>query len=131
MNKYMLLILVILGLTSCTVEDEHYYRSNPKELQKAIKACPGKQPQNLTCQQVDALGSHMNSLAYQLQSSPQGFGSKILALQQTIASQQRDLQQATSTKNGIGLGLEASLTQNQNELASLLAVVKWMESPGS
>ena len=131
MNRYLLLLLVILGLTSCTVKDEDYYRSNPKELEKAIKACPSQQPHGLTCQKVEDLGRRMNSLAYQLQYNPQGFGSKILKLQQLMVSQQAELEKNRLDKNGTVIKLETSLNQNKLDLSERLAVVKWMESPAS
>ena len=61
-------------------------------MQHAIKACPNQQPQGLTCQQIEEIGNRMNNLAYQLQLNPQGFGNKILTLQQTIAHQKQELQ---------------------------------------
>ena len=126
MNKYLVAILISLGLTSCTVKDKHYYQYNPNELQKAIKACPEHQPQGLSCDQVKELGNQMNGLAYQLQLNPQGFGAKILTLQQTIAEQQMQL-----NKEGANATLQASMQQNKQDLADFLAVVKWLESPES
>jgi len=64
-------------------------------------------------------------LAYQLQYNPQGFGHKILALQQTIATQQSELTTNNSPE------LKTSLAQNKQDLAYYLAVVKWLESPES
>ncbi|MCL9685822.1 lipoprotein [Legionella maioricensis] len=124
MNKYLVVILIALGLTSCNVKNEQYYLSKPKELQKALKACPNQAPQGLSCQQLEQIGDRMNRLAYQLQSNPQAFGNKILALQQTIASQQLELK-----KNSTNKELQASLAQNQHDLVDFLAVVKWLESP--
>lgn len=126
MNKYLVVILVGLGLTSCTVKDKHYYQSNPKELQKALKACPSQKPSGLTCEQLKEIGNRMNSLAYQLQSSPQSFGNKILTLQQTISNQLIELK-----KDSANSELKASIGKNKNELADLMAVVKWLESPES
>lgn len=126
MNKYLVVILIALGLTSCNVKNEQYYLSKPKELQKALKACPNQVPQGLSCQQLEQIGDRMNRLAYQLQSNPQAFGNKILALQQTIASQQLELK-----KNSTNKELQATLAQNQHDLVDLLAVVKWLESPES
>lgn len=119
-----MVILIALGLTSCNVKNEQYYLSKPKELQKALKACPNQAPQGLSCQQLEQIGDRMNRLAYQLQSNPQAFGNKILALQQTIASQQLELK-----KNSTNKELQASLAQNQHDLVDFLAVVKWLESP--
>lgn len=126
MNKY-LVILLILGLTSCIgTKDEQYYRSNPKELQNAMKSCPNKQPEGLTCEHIEQLSNRMNSLAYQLQYNPQGFGGKILALQEKIAKQQLELR-----KSGANPDIKDSLEQNKQDLADYLAVVKWLESPES
>lgn len=77
MNKSLAVLFVILGLTSCSAKNEHYYRTHPNELQQAIKACPNRQPAGLTCEQLESLANRMNKLAYQLQLSPQGFGKKL------------------------------------------------------
>lgn len=126
MNKYLMVILIAIGLTSCGKKNEHYYQLHPKELQNALKACPNQAPQGLTCQQLDQLGKHMNSLAYELQSNPQAFGSRILTLQQTIANQHLELK-----RNNDNQELKISLVQNQHDLADCMAVVKWLESPES
>ncbi|KTC89997.1 hypothetical protein OQJ18_06060 [Fluoribacter dumoffii] len=126
MNKYLAVLLVISGLTSCSAKNEHYYKSHPNELQQAIKSCPKRQPQGMTCEQLEALANRMNQLAYQLQLSPQGFGKKIISLQETIAKQQVRLKTETTNEN-----LQADLTQNKRDLADHLAVVRWFESPTS
>lgn len=125
MNKYLMMILIIMGLTSCSEGGEQYYLSNPNELQKAMKSCPNQQPKGLSCPQLEQLGSRMNSLAYQLQLNPQAFGNKILAIQQTIAKQKLEL------KNGANSEIKSALEQNENDLADYLAIVKWLESPES
>lgn len=125
MSKYLVLLLMIFGLTACDNKNENYYLSHLPELQKAIKSCPNQTPPQLSCEQVDAIGRRINVLAYQLQMSPQGFGSKILALQQTIAQQELEL------KKGKNEELSASLKQNKHDLTDYLAVVKWLESPES
>ncbi|KGP62864.1 hypothetical protein EP47_05195 [Legionella norrlandica] len=127
MNKYLVIILIALGLVSCQFKkDEQYYRSHPSELQKALKLCPNKQPDELNCQQLEEIGRRMNNLAYQLQRSPQEFGNKILDLQQVIAKQQMEI-----AKKNTNTELQDSLEKNQEELAYYLAVVKWLESPES
>lgn len=126
MNKYLVVVLIALGLTSCSAKNEQYYLSNPKELKQAIEACPQKKPEGLNCQQITQLGIRVNNLAYQLQANPQAFGNKILSLQQTIAKQQEQLK-----KDGSNQELKTSLAQNQHDLVEFLAVVKWLESPVS
>lgn len=123
MNKRLVITLMALGLASCTVKDESYYRANPRELQQVIKNCPNAHPAQFSCEQAEQLANRMNSLAYQLQYSPQGFGNKILKLQETIAAQQLELAKKPSPE------LQQSLTENQKDLADFMAVVKWLESP--
>ncbi len=126
MNKCLVILFVILGLTSCSAKNEHYYTSHPNELQQAIKACPKRQSQGLTCEELEALANRMNKLAYQLQLSPQGFGKRIMALQETIVKEQAQLKTEDDNAN-----LQANLTQNRRDLADHLAVVRWFESPMS
>jgi hypothetical protein len=117
MNKCLAVLLVLFGISSCS-KNEHYYQTHPKELQKAISSCPKQHTSGLTCAQLEQLANRMNKLAYQLQLSPQGFGQKIMALQEAIAKEQ-------------GSDLPAHLTQNKQDLADHLAVVRWFESPTS
>lgn len=126
MNKYLVVILAALTLVSCTTKDEHYYLTHPKMLEQALKACPGEQPQTMSCQQLARLAKKMNMLAYQLQGNPQGFGIKILELQQNIATQEEQLKQDQTNQE-----LKELLEKNKEKLTQLLAVVKWLESPES
>ncbi|STY29008.1 secreted endonuclease [Legionella wadsworthii] len=126
MNKTLAVFLVILGLTSCSAKNEHYYKSHPNELQQALKACPNRQPPGMTCEQLEELANRMNKLAYQLQLSPQGFGKKIMALQETIVKEQTQLKNENNNAT-----LQANLTQNKRDLADHLAIVRWFESPMS
>lgn len=124
MNKYLILILGLLGLTSCTVKDERYYQRHPQALQQAVKLCPNQHPNGMSCQQLMEIANRLNVLGYQLQYNPQRFGIKILSLQQTLADQHNELK-----KNNSDSQLKDGIDQNKRELADLLAVVKWLESP--
>lgn len=126
MNNCWLVLLVLLGLTSCSTKKDQYYQTHPHEMQQAVEACPVKQPQGMTCEQLDLLAKRMNTLAYQLQLSPQGFGKKIMALQETIAREQEQLK-----TEPLNADLKANLTQNKRDLVDYLAVVRWFESPAS
>lgn len=129
MNKYLypsVIAFTVLGLVSCSAnKDDHYYRQHPKELQQALKTCREQQNADTHCEKIKQLGGHLANLAYQLQYNPQGFGHKILSLQQTIAQQQLEIKNTSSS------ALKESLAQNKAELADYLAVVKWLESPES
>lgn len=118
-----MLILMAFGLNSCQAKNEQYYLSHPKEIQGAIKKCQTTQTKDSSCKQIEILAQRLSILGYELQSNPQGFGHKILALQQTIATQQSEL--ATNKDQQLSL----SIKQNQTELADRMAVVKWLESP--
>lgn len=126
MNKYLLTLLITAGLASCSVKNEYYYQTHPDVLQQALKACPETQPQGLTCEQMNTLADRMNKLAYQLQMSPQGFGQKIIALQESIAKEEIQLKTEPNNEH-----LQASLTQKKRDLADHIVVVKWFESPTS
>jgi hypothetical protein len=126
MNKWLVAILVILGVTSCTKKDKYYYESHPYKLQQAISYCRDKQSDSVTCNQLRALANQMNHLAYQLQGNPQQFGAKILALQERIIRQQEQLKKGSNDES-----LQADINQNKRDLKIHLAVVKWLESPAS
>lgn len=123
MNKRLVITLMALGLASCTVKDESYYRTNPRELQQVIKNCPNEHPAQFSCEQAQALGNRLSTLAYQLQFSPQGFGNKILKLQETIATEELELAKKSNP------ALQQTLDENKKDLADYMAVVKWLESP--
>ena len=126
MNRYILIFLMAFGLISCTDKNEQYYRSNPLELQKALKSCPSVKPEKMTCDALENIAKDMSSLAYQLQTSPQGFGSKIIRLQGMIAYQKVQLE-----KDKNNTELKEQINKNKNELMDLLSIVKWLESPES
>lgn len=116
--KFLFLLCASFLLIACSTPNEQYYRLNPDVLQKALKQCPEKQPSGLGCEKLAAVAEEMNRLAFQLQSNPQAFGKKILALQETMAKQDANLD-------------TASIDKNKQQLAEYLAVVKWLESPKS
>ena len=126
MNKCLAVLLMVSGLTSCTVKNDNYYKLHPEKLRQVVKSCPERQPTGLTCEQLEGLAKRMNELAYQLQSSPQGFGAKILSLQETLAAQQKQLK-----NEGANPQLQASIDQNKHDLSDYMAVVQWLESPAS
>ncbi len=124
MLKYVLLACASLSLMACTPKNEQYYRQNPQALQLAIKNCADKSPSHLSCEQLTKIAENLNQIASELQRSPQGFGKKILKLQEEIEQQELQL---TTTENPTLLKKE--IARNQTTLAEYLAVVKWLESP--
>lgn len=126
MSRLLVMVCAMLVLNACAAKDERYYRLNPQALQEALKECPQKQPAQVSCQQLQQTAIDVNLLAYELRMNPQGFGQKILALQEELAKQQQEL-----TKNPTQQGLQASIANNQKQLTEHLAIVKWLESPKS
>ncbi len=124
MKYYLILILIVINLTACASHDESYYRFHPQALQTALKQCPNKQPKRLTCEELAAIASRLNNLAIALQRNPQYFGKRILALQETLAKQQKD-----SQMNSKDVALMQMIETTQQQLREYLAVVKWLESP--
>lgn len=126
MTKYMILIVTSLWVAACAAHDERYYRLHPVALQKAMEACPNKAPKDLSCERLNKIAIHVNELAYQLRSDPQGYGKGILALQELIAKEQASLKENTADPS-----LSLTLADNQRKLENRLAIVKWLESPES
>lgn len=118
--------LAIISLTACVSKDATYYRSNPQELQKALKLCPAQPSPLITCDQLKNIAVDVNELAYSLQMNPQEFGNKIINLQNQLA-----LLQAEFKKNPNQLSLNQQIQAVKGELSNRLAIVKWLESPES
>ncbi len=126
MSKYVVLVLASLWVAACAAHDERYYSLHPKVLQKAITQCPKAHPVDISCEQLKHLASRVNQLAYELRLNPQGYGKKILSLQEVIAKQESTLQEASNPSE-----LRSSIIENKNYLEERLAIVKWLESPES
>lgn len=124
--NYLLLAGMFMVLTACTTKDEYYYQTHPQALQEAIKNCPQKPAAHVSCEQLNQVASSINELAYELQVSPQGFGKKILALQNKLAKQQSALHKNPKRSKLIRL-----TKKSEQRLAEYLAVVRWLESPES
>lgn len=127
MIKYFFIALIPLVFVACsTQENEQYYRTHPQALQDAIKKCPAQKPSGFSCDQLAGIATSVNELAFQLQVNPQTFGKKILALQETLASQQANLKTNPNQPE-----LKETVKKNEEQLAECLAVVRWLESPES
>lgn len=127
MEKYLLLICTSFSLVACASQkNEAYYRQHPQLLQQAVQGCPGKQPAQLSCEQLVQISQGVNELAYQLQINPQAFGKSILQLQETLGQQQAALR-----NNPDQAELKIEIEKNKQKLAERLAIVKWLESPES
>ncbi len=110
------LILIISG---CTPHNENYYRMHLKALQEALSLCPEKSPADISCAKLNALGKEINGLVYELQRSPQQFGSTIITLQNKLAEQKI---------NAVDL---ESVAITEEQLKQRLAIIRWLESPES
>ena len=124
MLKYSLLLMVSLWVSACTADNGGYYSTHPQAMQKALDQCPEHSPRNISCEELEKLAGRLKQLATELRTDPQGFGQKILKLQQTIASEAQALSQKAKQPQ-----LKAEHQKNQKELQLRLSVVKWLESP--
>jgi hypothetical protein len=124
MVKHLFLSLATIMLVACSTHDDHYYRVNPQALQQALKSCPSEHPPALTCDELNRIAIDVNQLVYSLQMSPQGFGTKIIALQGELAKQKSLLRTNPNQPD-----VEAAIDALKQQLAMRLAIVKWLESP--
>ena len=105
-SKVLIFAAFFYGSVS-EAHDLNFYKVHPKLLQEVIKACPAKNPPDVSCEQLKNAALRINELSYQLRSDPQGYGKKILSLQEHVND----------------------LNDNKQELQEYLAIVKWLESP--
>ena len=124
MIKYITLLTVLLWGNTCMAQDALYYRMHPHVLQKALQACPKPPSTTIGCDQLALIASQVNASADQLRRDPQGYGKKILSLQEAIAKQESSLNVLP-----LKTDLQSSLNENKQALQERLAIVKWLESP--
>ena len=125
MIKYIILVMAALCATACVAHNDRYYSLHPNALQAAIETCSKQNTGDASCEQLHAVATKVNKLAYQLRLNPQGYGQDILKLQETIAKQTLSLRGALNQSE-----LQSSMMENKQQLEERLAVVKWLESPG-
>jgi len=120
--KYLGLLIsgfcIAFNAAACSPHDGDYFAVHPKLLQEAIAECPDKAPKLVSCDELHNIAIKVNSFVYELRMGPQGFGKKILALQETIAAQESANQPDSML-----------LLENKKELRERLAIVGWLESP--
>ncbi len=124
MIKTIMVATVSLWMTTCVAADEQYYRVHPHALEQALQACPKPPSASMSCEQLATIASEVNASAEQLRMDPQGYGKKILSLQEDIAAHEVMLQ--TSPQK---TALQSSLNEKKQMLEERLAIVKWLESP--
>ncbi|WP_028388440.1 hypothetical protein [Legionella fairfieldensis] len=124
--RYLFIAGILTMVTACSTHDEQYYRGHPQALQKALGDCPARQPSGVSCETLADIALQINELAFQLQMNPQGFGKKILSLQENLAKQRIALQADNNQSE-----LKTTIEKNEQQLAEHLAVVRWLESPES
>ncbi len=120
----ILLLAPLFPNTAALAHDLDYYRLHPVDLQQALDQCPGKHPAGISCEQLDECATRANELVSELHHSPQGFGKKILALQESVAAVVAELKSQPHRTR-----LKASLEKDKMQLRERLAIVKWLESP--
>ncbi|WP_367605835.1 hypothetical protein [Legionella sp. W05-934-2] len=121
--KYWLLGFVVCLLVGCNKIDSHYYWRNPSKLKQAMSSCPNKQPAGVTCDELTVIANKFSYLAAALKQNPQLFGLHIIAMQQNISEQEKQLTKKHDDK------LAMDLKQDKQTLAEYLAVVSYYESP--
>lgn len=124
MKKSVLFMLVVVMCTACSTHDERYYALHPKALQSAMTECPERALGALSCDQLKTIALRINQLAYLLREDQQGYGKKIISLQES-----RDLQVKHVHDHPNQPELKQTLDETLRHLEERLAVVKWLQSP--
>lgn len=111
--KKLACLIALLGFTACgDTKNEAYYQQHPKDLMSFLKTCDDTGEKTL-CHRLKPLGKQVEQALFELQTEPQAFGSKIIALQ--IA-----LSKASDAKTRQTI---------EAELRFKRAMVAWIESP--
>ena len=125
MIKYiMLMITPFLASNYVAAHDANFYSLHPVKMQQALEKCPVTQPAGVSCEQLNELAIHANQLVSELHYNPQGFGQKILALQESLVKHEMDLIGQPDVGH-----LQTTVDENKMQLRQRLAIVKWLESP--
>ena len=123
--RYFVLASLLFSLMACTPsKDARYYRLHPQALQEALKNCPQSHPKHIACPELVMVADEVNTLAYQLQRDPQGFGNTILKAQAKLAHLL-----ARAIKNDKSSALHAQIVRDKQKIAEYLSIVRWLESP--
>ena len=120
MKSIILSILCLLCIACTRSHPPQYYKTHPHELQLMLEQKCVINTASITnnCAALMNIAQQINQLAYELQLNPQLFGQKILHLQMTLSKQ-------------IHEHIEVSvINHTQQHLDIMLAMVKWLESPG-
>jgi hypothetical protein len=104
--KSLVTITIFILLSSCSKKPTKYYLTHPEGLQKTIESCHNEVTSSKYCQKIFKIARKINLLALELQSDPQEFGERIIALQQ-------------KTRN----------KYENDDLELRMAVVSWLEAP--
>lgn len=121
MPWFILIFPVIL--MGCTKKDAHYYKMNPEQIQKARENC-SRDSGSISCQELVALQETVNLLVESLARDPQGFGKRILTLQEEITTLDKAVRAHPEN-----LQLVTELDAKKAKLSEYLAIVKWQEAP--
>lgn len=104
---------MIIGLAACgEAKNETYYQDHPKELISFLKTCSARENDGM-CDRLKPLGEQVERDLVLLQTEPQVFGSKIIALQIALTKE---------SDAKVRHSIEA-------ELRFKKAMVAWIESP--
>lgn len=113
MIKYLVPLMSALCLSACSTPDNKaYYRTNPRALERVIVQCPQQHPPQISCDELGQIAMELNRLVNEWKNSPQGFGSRIIALQNRLADSR-----------------ETDVAAIKQDLHERLAIVAWLQSP--
>ena len=106
LSRILILGICICFVLGCQRKPIKYYVAHPEGLQKSIEQCNNEITSSEYCQNIFKLARKINNLTLELQTDPQEFGERIIALQQKTSSK-----------------------YEKDELALRIAIVGWLEAP--
>lgn len=130
-NRLSVCLSLLLSLSACGQFSEDALLDNPKQLEAQYQRCLATNSAASSCETVEPLYKQWNKAFLMAQIDPQGFGRKILALQQELeANQIKLVAMKKQNQSPQEVKAQEKITHKQQKLNRLyMAVVKTLESP--
>jgi len=126
---FPIILLSGLLLSGCTPEkNTDYFLQHPEKIKTEIHRCRTLSPQKINddtvCMAAKEATFKLTVLLRELMRNPQGFGSKIIAIQNQIAKTEQAIQKQPDSQ-----ALTQKLKTDNAQYQQLLAIIRLVESP--
>lgn len=125
MKRFLLVLLLAVGVSSCQQErDQAYYLNNPDKLRVILTRCDAQASPDAFCQASYKMGQSLNALIQSFVKNQQVFGQAILQAEMKRDELQEQLNQAESSGAQEKVAsLKKAVSQKQAQVEAHRAVI--------